>query len=278
MVSDSFLGRPGAPEVSCRPGGALGGRARPILMNGTTAVLLRVDRLSKFYGRRRVVDGITLEVDRGEVVGLLGRNGAGKTTTFRMVIGLVRPEGGAVLFRGEDVTRFPIYKRARRGMGFLPQEPSVFQRLTVEENLLAILETCGLSRPARRRRAAELLEEYGLSRLAPQKAFTLSGGETRRLEICRAMITNPSIMLLDEPFSGVDPIAVNDLQGFIRKLRLAGIGILLTDHNVWETLRICDRSYIIDEGVVLKHGTPAEVVGDLEVRRRYLGENFQLAP
>lgn len=247
-------------------------------MNGTPSVLLRVERLTKVYGRRRVVDGVTLEVDRGQVVGLLGRNGAGKTTTFRMVIGLVRPESGSVQFRGEDVTRLPIYRRARRGMGFLPQEPSVFQRLTVEQNLLAILETCGLSRSDRRRRAAALLEEYGLARLARQKAFTLSGGETRRLEICRAMITNPSIMLLDEPFSGVDPIAVSELQGFIRKLRQAGIGILLTDHNVWETLRICDRSYILDEGVVLKHGTPAEIVEDPQVRSRYLGENFRMAP
>ncbi len=239
-------------------------------------VLLRVEGVTKIYGRRKVVDGVTLEVRRGQVVGLLGRNGAGKTTTFRMVIGLVRPKAGRIIFRGEDVTRLPIYKRARRGMGFLPQEPSVFQRLTVEENLLAILENCGLPRAARRARAAKLLEEYGLSKLARQKAFTLSGGESRRLEICRAMIINPSIMLLDEPFSGVDPIAVNELQGFIRGLKEGGIGVLLTDHNVWETLRICDRSYIIDEGRVLKEGAPAEIVSDPVVRQKYLGNDFQM--
>ncbi len=245
-------------------------------MNESSPALLRVEGVTKVYGRRKVVDGITLEIGRGQVVGLLGRNGAGKTTTFRMVIGLVRPNGGRIRFQGEDVTRLPIYKRARRGMGFLPQEPSVFQRLTVEQNLLAILETCGVSRSARRGRAARLLEEYGLTKLARQKAFTLSGGETRRLEICRAMITNPSIILLDEPFSGVDPIAVSELQGFIRGLREIGIGVLLTDHNVWETLRICDRSYIIDEGRVLKYGTPAEIVADPVVRQKYLGNNFSM--
>jgi len=245
-------------------------------MNEVAPTLLRVEDVTKVYGRRKVVDGVTLEVGRGQVVGLLGRNGAGKTTTFRMVIGLVRPNGGRIRFRGEDVTRLPIYKRARRGMGFLPQEPSVFQRLTVEQNLLAILETCGVGRAARRRRAAQLLEEYGLTKLAGQKAFTLSGGETRRLEICRAMITNPSIILLDEPFSGVDPIAVNEIQGFIHVLRGSGIGILLTDHNVWETLRICDRSYIIDEGRVLKCGPPSEIVSDPMVRQKYLGQNFRM--
>ena len=247
-------------------------------MNQVSQDLLRVEEVTKVYGRRKVVDGVCLEVNRGQVVGLLGRNGAGKTTTFRMVIGLVRPNGGQIRFRGEDVTRIPIYKRARKGMGFLPQEPSVFQRLTVEENLLAILESCGLPRAARRQRAAQLLEEYGLTRLGPQKAFTLSGGETRRLEICRAMITNPSIILLDEPFSGVDPIAVNELQGFIRGLRQSGIGVLLTDHNVWETLRICDRAYIIDEGRVLKEGPPPEIVSDPLVRQKYLGNNFRMVP
>jgi lipopolysaccharide export system ATP-binding protein len=245
-------------------------------MNEVDSTLLRVENVTKVYGRRRVVDGISLEVRRGTVVGLLGRNGAGKTTTFRMVIGLVRPNSGSVRFQGEDVTRLPIFKRARRGMGFLPQEPSVFQRLTVEQNLLAILESCGVSRGARRKRAVQLLEEYGLIKLARQKAYTLSGGETRRLEICRAMITNPSIILLDEPFSGVDPIAVNELQGFIVGLRKNGIGVLLTDHNVWETLRICDRSYIIDEGRVLKHGPPSEIVSDPVVRQKYLGQDFRM--
>lgn len=240
--------------------------------------LLRVREVTKVYGRRRVVDGVSVSVEAGQVVGLLGRNGAGKTTTFRMVIGLVRPNSGAIEFRGEDVTRMPIFKRARRGMGFLPQEPSVFQRLTVEENLVAILETCGEPRSKRKARAAALLEEYGLGKLGPQKAYTLSGGETRRLEICRAMITNPSIVLLDEPFSGVDPKAVEDLQGFIRHLRGRGIGILLTDHNVPETLRICDWSYIIDEGRVLKDGTPSQIVSDPLVRERYLGTNFRMVP
>jgi len=238
--------------------------------------LLRVVEVSKIYGKRKVVDGVSVGVERGQVVGLLGRNGAGKTTTFRMVIGLVRPNGGRVEFLGKDVSRLPIYKRARRGMGFLPQEPSIFQRLTVEENLLAILETLGLRRAERKSRAAKLLEEYGLSRLARQKAFTLSGGETRRLEICRAMISDPSIILLDEPFSGVDPIAVGELQGFVRRLRERGIGVLLTDHNVRETIKICDVVYIIDDGRVLKHGAPRAIVDDPLVRERYLGADFRM--
>lgn len=240
--------------------------------------LLRVEQVTKIYGKRRVVDGVSLEVDPGEVVGLLGRNGAGKTTTFRMVVGLVRPNEGKIEFKGANVTRLPIYKRARRGIGFLPQEPSVFQRLTVEENLLAIMETCGVARRARRPQAMQMLEEYGLAKLARQKAYTLSGGETRRLEICRAMITSPLIVLLDEPFSGVDPIAVGELQGFIRRLKGRGISILLTDHNVMETLRICDRSYIIDEGRVLKKGPPTEIVADPLVRQKYLGNNFRMVP
>jgi lipopolysaccharide export system ATP-binding protein len=238
--------------------------------------ILQVQAVTKIYGRRKVVDGVSIEVESGEVVGLLGRNGAGKTTTFRMVVGLVRPDGGRIDFKGEEITRLPIFKRARRGMGFLPQEHSVFQRLTVEENLLAILETMGLRRAARRERAARMLEEYGLARLARQKAFTLSGGETRRLEICRAMLTNPAIVLLDEPFSGVDPIAVRELQGFITQLRDRKIGVLLTDHNVRETLIICNRAYIIDEGRVLKTGTPAEIVADPVVRQKYLGTDFRM--
>lgn len=239
--------------------------------------LLHVDRVTKVYGHRKVVDGVSLEVEPGEVVGLLGRNGAGKTTTFRMVVGLVRPNDGRIEFKGQEVTRLPIFKRARRGMGFLPQEASVFQRLTVEQNLLAILEAVGVKRAERRARATRMLEEYGLLKLAPQKAFTLSGGETRRLEICRAMLTNPSIILLDEPFSGVDPIAVGELQGFIRQLRDRQIGVLLTDHNVRETLKICTRAYIIDAGRVLKHGPPAEIVADPLVREKYLGTDFQMS-
>ncbi len=238
--------------------------------------LLQVEDVTKIYARRRVVDGVKLHVDRGEVVGLLGRNGAGKTTTFGMVIGKVRPASGTIVFEGKEVTRWPIYKRARLGMGFLPQEPSVFQRMTVEENLLAILETRNGSTGDRHRRAAELLSEYGLSRLAPQRAYTLSGGETRRLEICRAMITSPSIILLDEPFSGVDPIAVGELQQFIMKLKQNMVGVLLTDHNVRETLAICDRSYIIDEGKILAQGSRDEIVSNPDVRKRYLGDNFRL--
>lgn len=238
--------------------------------------LLNVEQVTKIYGRRRVVDGVSLAVDRGEVVGLLGRNGAGKTTTFRMVIGLVRPSGGRIEFDGRDVTRLPIYRRARLGMGFLPQEPSVFQRLSVEENLLAILETRPGGGGERKAKARALLEEYGLTKLAGQRAHTLSGGETRRLEICRAMITQPSIILLDEPFSGVDPIAVGDLQSFIRRLRERDIGVLLTDHNVPETLRICDRAYIIKDGQVLREGPPADIVADPAVREHYLGANFRM--
>jgi lipopolysaccharide export system ATP-binding protein len=238
--------------------------------------LLEVDSVSKTYGKRKVVDGVSLEVNRGEVVGLLGRNGAGKTTTFRMVIGIVRPNLGSIIFRGDVVTKLPIYKRARKGMGFLPQERSVFQRLTVEENLLAVLETRKDVKGDRRQRAAEMLAEYGLTKISGQKAYTLSGGETRRLEICRAMITNPSILMLDEPFSGVDPIAVGELQGFIRGLRDRGIGVLLTDHNVRETLNVCDRAYIINEGKVLKTGTPAEIEADPLVRQTYLGQNFRM--
>jgi lipopolysaccharide export system ATP-binding protein len=238
--------------------------------------LLRVEDVTKIYARRRVVDGVSLQLERGEVVGLLGRNGAGKTTTFRMVIGLVRPDGGRIVFNDIDVSRLAVFKRARLGMGFLPQEPSVFQRMTVEENLLAILETRNGSVGDHRQKAGALLEEYGLSRLSRQRAYTLSGGETRRLEICRALITSPSIILLDEPFSGVDPIAVGELQQFIVKLKQRSIGVLLTDHNVRETLAICDHSYIIDEGRLLAKGTRDEIVGNPLVRERYLGANFRL--
>ncbi len=239
-------------------------------------LLLDVRDVVKIYGKRTVVNGVSLRVAPGEVVGLLGRNGAGKTTTFRMVIGLVTPNRGAIELRGRNVTRLPIFRRARQGMGFLPQEPSIFQRLSVEDNLLAVLETLKLSRAARAAKADALLAEYGLSRLARQKAYTLSGGETRRLEICRAMITNPSIVLLDEPFSGVDPIAVSELQGFIRQMRGRGMGVLLTDHNVSETLRICDRAYIISDGRVLKDGPPDAIVSDPLVRETYLGTNFRM--
>ena len=239
-------------------------------------MLLNVDAVSKRYGKRTVVNGASLHIEMGEVVGLLGRNGAGKTTTFRMVVGLVTPNNGKISLSGKDITGLPIYRRARLGMGFLPQESSVFQRLTGEENLLAILETRERNRKAMQQMAMALLEEYGLSKLAKQMAFTLSGGETRRLEICRAMVTNPSLLLLDEPFSGVDPIAVSDLQSLIRKLKEKGIGVLLTDHNVRETLSITDRSYIIDDGTLLAEGSRDDILSNKLVRERYLGEHFRM--
>lgn len=239
--------------------------------------LLQVRGLVKSYGGRRVVNEVDFDVHRGEIVGLLGRNGAGKTTCFRMTIGMVTPDAGRVLFNGEDISGLPMYRRAARGMGYLSQESSVFQRLTVEENLLAILETIRTMTPAQRRaRAAELLQQFGLWGLRRQRAGTLSGGERRKLEIARALVTNPTLILLDEPFSGVDPITVEDLQKEIRHLRDDwGISILLTDHNVRETLSVTDRSYIIDEGKVLREGTPAELVNDPLVRKTYLGSTFR---
>lgn len=239
-------------------------------------MLLNTTGLAKQYGRRMVVTDVSMIIERGEVVGLLGRNGAGKTTTFKMIVGLVRPQRGTILLDGQEITRDPIYKRARKGMGYLSQEPSIFQRLSVEDNLLALLETIEPNRKLRRKICLELLEEYGLFKLAKQKAHTLSGGETRRLEICRTMITSPSLILLDEPFSGVDPIAVHELQGFIKRLREKGIGVLLTDHNVRETLAITDRSYIIDDGIILASGTRDEVLQNSMVRQKYLGEHFQM--
>ncbi len=231
--------------------------------------------LVKSYGRRRVVDNVSLEVGFGEVVGLLGRNGAGKTTTFRMIMGLVTPDSGRIEFGGIDISRMPIYKRARLGIGFLPQEPSVFQRLTLEENIVAVLELRGDSKNMRER-SEELLKQYGLFELKDRHACTLSGGERRRLEICRALAAFPKIMMLDEPFSGVDPIAVSDLQKIICDLKKQNIGVFLTDHNVRETLQVTDRSYIIDEGKVIASGSQEEIVNNRMVRERYLGENFRL--
>lgn len=239
--------------------------------------LLEARDLTKLYGSRKVVNNVWILVEAGEIVGLLGRNGAGKTTTFRMIMGLVIPDAGTIRLNGHEVTRMPVFRRALLGMGFLSQEPSVFQRLTVEQNLLAILQVVSRERGSRQRdRATKLLEEYGLTRLAGQKAYTLSGGEKRRLEICRALLTNPRIILLDEPFAGVDPIAVSELQGLIRSLRDKGISILLTDHNVRETLQVTTRSYIIDHGQVLAQGSPGEIVANPEVREKYLGEQFRM--
>ena len=239
--------------------------------------LLETRNLIKTYDGRRVVDDVGFEVGEREIVGLLGRNGAGKTTSFRITVGMIASDEGRVVFAGEDISHLPMYQRARRGMGYLSQEPSVFQRLSVEDNLLAILESLkGLSAADRRRQAGELMERFGLTVNARQLARTLSGGERRKLEIARALITNPRLLLLDEPFSGVDPIAVHDLQRDILKLRdERGISILLTDHNVREILSITDRSYILDEGKVLRHGTPKELITDEVVRRTYLGDTFR---
>ncbi len=237
-------------------------------------MLLQVVGLTKIYGRRKVVDAVEFDVNRGEIVGLLGKNGAGKTTAFRMTIGMIKPEAGRVLFMGDEVTYKPMYIRARMGMGYLSQNPSVFQRMSVEDNIMAILETMRYSRRDRRRIRDDLIEEFGLAKVRGSKAYTLSGGERRRLEISRALCTNPSLILLDEPFSGVDPIAVADIQEIITALKGRGIGILLTDHNVRETLEVTDRSYIIDEGKIFKSGTAQELISDPEARRMYLGEKL----
>jgi lipopolysaccharide export system ATP-binding protein len=238
------------------------------------ARLLETRGLVKAYRRRRVVDGVSISVDAGEIVGLLGPNGAGKTTSFRITAGMIAADEGKVFLRGQDVTRLPMFKRARLGMGYLSQEPSVFRRLSVKDNILAVLEARRFPRARRSARLDELLAELELTRLADHLADTLSGGERRRLEITRALATEPGLILLDEPFSGVDPIAVQEIQAILNKLVAAGIGILLTDHNVYETLKITRRAYIIHEGKVLAAGVPAELIGNAEVRRTYLGESF----
>jgi lipopolysaccharide export system ATP-binding protein len=239
--------------------------------------LLQAEKLRKTYGGRVVVDDVGFVVERAEVVGILGRNGAGKTTSFRMTIGMIDGDRGhgRVFFDGREVTGLPMYQRARLGMGYLSQEPSVFGRLTCEENLLAILETRPLSRGERHARAAALLEQFGLTHKAHHQARTCSGGERRKLEIARALVTEPRLILLDEPFSGVDPIAVEDLQGEIRRLADRGIAFLITDHNVQQTLRVCDRAYIIDSGKKLAEGTPRSLINDEIVRRTYLGNLFR---
>jgi lipopolysaccharide export system ATP-binding protein len=238
--------------------------------------VLRASALTKSYGRRVVVHDVALEIRQGEVVGLLGPNGAGKTTTFYMVVGLARPDAGSVTLGDHDITGMPMYQRARAGIGYLPQEASVFRKLTTEENVLAILETRGLPAAEQRAQARELLDELGIQAMARQPAYTLSGGERRRLEICRALAAQPSFILLDEPFAGIDPIAVIDIQKIIAHLRDRGIGILITDHNVRETLKITDRAYILRDGNVFRSGTPQELASDPEVRRVYLGEGFRL--
>ncbi len=237
---------------------------------------LRTENLTKSYGGRTVVRNVSLSVTSGEVVGLLGPNGAGKTTTFYLVVGLTAPDRGRVVLNDEDVTHDPMYQRARKGIGYLPQEPSIFRGLTVEQNILAILETVGMPRRARYARMQELLNELDLTPLAKSPAHTLSGGERRRAEITRALVISPSFILLDEPFAGIDPIAVTDIQEIIFHLKARGIGVLITDHNVRETLRITDRAYIVHDGAVFRSGTPAELAHDDDVKRIYLGTDFRL--
>jgi len=232
--------------------------------------------LSKSYRGRRVVDEVNLELRQGEVVGLLGPNGAGKTTTFYIIVGLIAPDGGQVYLNGEEITALPMYQRARSGISYLPQEPSVFRKLTVEENLMSIAETLALSSGEQEASVTGLLKEFGIDHLRRQGAYTLSGGERRRLEIARALVLTPQFVLLDEPFAGIDPLAVLDIQRIIARLRERRIGILITDHNVRETLNITDRAYIINEGKILRDGSPEELTNDVEVKKVYLGENFRL--
>jgi lipopolysaccharide export system ATP-binding protein len=239
--------------------------------------ILRAESLRKAYDGKEVVRGVDLQVSGGEVVGLLGPNGAGKTTTFSMIVGGVRPTEGRVFLDEEEVTELPMYQRARRGLTYLPQEPSVFRRLSVADNVMAILETVEPDRQARKERLLELLAELGLVAKSGQRADSLSGGERRRVEITRALVLDPKFLLLDEPFSGIDPIAVSDIQKIVEQLRNRGIGIVVTDHNVRETLSICNRAYIIREGEILKQGTPVEIAEDPRVREIYLGEHFQLS-
>ena len=239
---------------------------------------LQTCEISKSYGGRKVVDAVSMLVEQGEVVGLLGPNGAGKTTSFYMIVGLISPDSGRVLVDDVEITSLPMYQRARRGLSYLPQEPSVFRKLTVEENLLAILETLPLSGRARRERMHSLIEQLGLAKVRHNKSYTLSGGERRRVEIARSLVIDPTFLLFDEPFSGIDPIQVLELQRIIFDLKRSGIGILVTDHNVRETLAVTDRAYIINNGKIFRAGSPEALGRDPEVKRIYLGESFQLGP
>lgn len=238
--------------------------------------VLRGRSLAKSFRKKKVVDDVNVEVREGEVVGLLGPNGAGKTTTFHMVVGLTRPDSGSVFLNDEEITSLPMYLRARAGISYLPQEPSIFRKLTVEENVLAILETLPITPSEKRRRLSQVLEELGLARKARSRGYTLSGGERRRAEITRALVTSPAFMLLDEPFAGIDPIAVGDIQKIVQHLKARGIGILVTDHSVRETLKITDRAYIMNDGKILCSGTPEELAENEDVRRVYFGEDFRL--
>ena len=238
--------------------------------------LLETKNIFRSYDGREVVRGINLSVNRGEIVGLLGPNGAGKTTTFYMIVGVIHPNKGSIIFDNQDITRLPIHVRSRYGIAYLSQEPSIFRKLTVQENIMAILETLPLSRRERRKRLKSLLEELNISHLAENRAYTLSGGERRRLEITRALVSNPSFILLDEPFSGIDPIVVNEVQEIIKGLRSKGLGILLTDHNVRETLSITDRAYLIAEGKILISGTAEDLLNNPEAKEIYLGKKFRM--
>jgi len=238
--------------------------------------VLAIENLQKIYNNRKVVDAVSLNVESRRVIGLLGPNGAGKTTTFYMTVGMVRPDAGQIILDGQDITDFPMYQRARKGVGYLPQETSIFRKLTVKQNIMAILETMSISRSEQLDRAERLLEELGIKHLARSKAVVLSGGEKRRLEISRALATNPAFMLLDEPFAGVDPLAVIDIKRIIDHLKNRGIGVLISDHNVRETLESCDEAYILNEGKVIVSGTPEEITSSEIARRAYLGDEFRM--
>ncbi len=248
---------------------------KPVAVASPGALLVTED-LAKEYRRRRVVNGVSIQVNAGEIVGLLGPNGAGKTTTFNIVVGMVKPDEGVVKFLNRDITRLAMHQRARLGIGYLTQEPSVFRKLTVAENILAILETCKMTGTERRVRLKYLLDELDLARLAKSKAYTLSGGEKRRLEITRALVTSPKLLLLDEPFSGIDPIAVYEVQKIVRRLKERGLGILITDHNVRETLKLVDRAYLIHKGEVVYEGAAEQLVNDPKAREIYLGPDFNM--
>jgi lipopolysaccharide export system ATP-binding protein len=237
---------------------------------------LAASGLVKIYGDRTVVNGMNVECSCGEIVGILGPNGAGKTTTFYMVVGLVKPDSGKVVFRGEDITALPVYRRARKGIGYLAQEASVFRKLSVWDNVMSILETMPMSRKERAARAEELLSPFDLMKVAKQPAYTLSGGERRKLEIARALVRNPAILMLDEPFAGVDPLSVGEIQDIVRRLAESGLGIIITDHNVRETLSVVHRAYLVYNGRLLREGTSEDLVNDPEVREKYLGENFRM--
>jgi lipopolysaccharide export system ATP-binding protein len=241
-----------------------------------TTVGLEARDLVKQFSRRRVVDGVSVKISRGEIVGLLGPNGAGKTTSFLLILGLIRPDAGRVMLEGDDITRLPMYLRARRGIGYLPQEASIFRRMTVEENILAVLEMRGTPQAEANDKTERLIQEFGLTKVARSFGYALSGGERRRAEIARALACEPQFMLLDEPFAGIDPIAVADLQQIVTQLKDRGLGVLITDHNVRETLQITDHAYIISQGKIFRRGTPEELASDQEVRQVYLGDKFRL--